>query len=44
MDLSGVTDIIEYPFDNDMGIDNGYVYIFSDGTMENGSGHRNLPL
>ena len=28
VDLSGVTDIIGYPFDNAMGIDNGYVYVF----------------
>ena len=28
MDLSGVTDIIGYPFDSDMGIENGYVYNF----------------
>ena len=28
VDLSGVTDIIGYLFDNDMGIDNGYVYVF----------------
>ena len=42
VDLYGVTDIIGYPFDNAMGIDNGYVYIFSDSTMENGRRHRNL--
>ena len=29
VDLSRVTDIIEYTIDNDMSIDNGYVYIFS---------------
>ena len=28
VDLSGVTDIIGYPFNNDMGIDNRYVYVF----------------
>ena len=28
VDLSGVTDIFGYPFDNAMGIDNGYVYVF----------------
>ena len=42
--LSRVIDIIGYPFDNAMGIDNGYVYIFSDSTMENGRRHRNLTL
>ena len=28
VDISGVTDIIRYPSDNDMGIENGYVYVF----------------
>ena len=28
VDISGVTDIIGYPFNNYMGIDNGYVYVF----------------
>ena len=28
VDISGVTDIIRYLFDNDTGIENGYVYVF----------------
>ena len=28
VDISGDTDIIGSPFDNDMGIDSGYVYVF----------------
>ena len=44
VDLYVVTDIIGYTFDNDMGINNGYVYVFSYGAMENRRRHRNLFL